>query len=150
MSFLSSLYLYFLSLIRGSASGDGPVESVSSEAKLDAEEDLSKDEWQAISKMLSYKEDDNMTSIHGKDLQDMIKVLVDVSVGQAAARIININQTEIACGRFEELHVKTKMFPKSVHCDVSLKFYGLSSPEGRLAQVCWLCDVLTYYFRKSL
>lgn len=118
----------------GTASGEEPVESMSAEPNLEEEEKLLKEEWQKINKMLSYQEDDDATSLHGKDLQNMIKVLVDVSVGQAAARIININQIEIACGRCEELHVRTKMYPKSVHCDVFLKFYGLSSPEGCLVQ----------------
>lgn len=65
----------------------------------------------------------------------MIKLLVTISVGQAAARIIDVNQMEIVCGRFEQLHVSTKFKHRSIYCDVLLKFYGLSAPEGSLAQV---------------
>lgn len=71
-------------------------------------------------------------------MQNMIRYLVTVSVEQAAARIIDINQTEIVCGRFEQLQVSTKLKNRSTHCDVSLKLYGLSAPEGSLAQVCSL------------
>jgi vacuolar protein sorting-associated protein 13A/C len=66
----------------------------------------------------------------------MIHYLVTLSIGQAAARIIDINQTEIVCGRFEQLHVSTKFKHRSTQCDVLLRFYGVSAPEGSLAQVC--------------
>lgn len=69
-------------------------------------------------------------------MQNMIHFLVNVSIGQAAARIVSINQTEMVCGRFEELHVSTKFKHRSTLCDVSLRSYGLSAPEGSLAQVC--------------
>jgi len=61
--------------------------------------------------------------------------MMDVSIGQAGARIINIDGTEVLCGRFEQLQVATKLYPKSTSCDVTLKYCGLSSPEGSLAQV---------------
>jgi vacuolar protein sorting-associated protein 13A/C len=66
----------------------------------------------------------------------MIHYLVTLSIGQAAARIIDINQTEIVCGRFELLHVSTKFKHRSTLCGVLLRFYGLSSPEASLSQVC--------------
>lgn len=69
-------------------------------------------------------------------MQNMIHYLVTLSIGHAAARIIDINQTEIVCGRFEQLDVSTKFKHRSIHCDVLLRFYGLSAPEGSLAQVC--------------
>ena len=72
-------------------------------------------------------------------MQNMIQLLVIVSIGRAAARIISINQTEIVCGRFEQLQVSTKFKHRSTHCDVLLKFYGLSAPEGSLAEVCLVC-----------
>lgn len=115
--------------------------SVSPESRLEEEEKLTKEEWQAINKMLSCQQDDDATSLHDKDLRNMIHFLVDVSIGKSAARIISINHIEIVCGRFEELHVTTKMYHKSIHCDVSLKLYGLSSPEGSLAQVCFFCSI---------
>lgn len=65
----------------------------------------------------------------------MIHLLVNVSIGHAAARIVSMNQTEIVCGRFEQLHVSTKFKHRSTHCDVLLRFYGLSSPAGSLTQV---------------
>ncbi|KAJ4956285.1 hypothetical protein NE237_013068 [Protea cynaroides] len=98
------------------------------------EERLTKEEWQAINKLLSYQPDEELAFHSGKDLQNVIRFLVNVSISQAAARIIDINQTEIVCGRFEELHVSTKFCGRSTHCDVSLRFYGLSAPEGSLAQ----------------
>ena len=69
-----------------------------------------------------------------KDMQNMIQFLVNVSIGPAAARIINMNQTEIVWGGFEQLDVSTKFKHWSIHCDVSLKFYGLNAPEGSFAQ----------------
>ncbi|KAM2018735.1 hypothetical protein ACFX1T_021631 [Malus domestica] len=108
-----------------------------SEGSQLTEERLTKEEWQAINKLLSYQPDEAVTAHSGKDMQNMILFLVTVSVGQAAARIIDINQTEVVCCRFEQLQVSTKFKHRSTYCDVSLKFYGLSAPEGSLAQsVC--------------
>jgi hypothetical protein len=66
---------------------------------------------------------------------NVIQFMMDVSIGQAGARIINIDGTEVLCGRFHQLQVVTKLYPKSTCCDVTLKYCGLSSPEGSLAQV---------------
>uniref|UniRef100_A0A2P2MA96 Uncharacterized protein LOC8261314 n=1 Tax=Rhizophora mucronata TaxID=61149 RepID=A0A2P2MA96_RHIMU len=105
-----------------------------SEASKITEEKLTKEEWEAINNLLSYQPDEESTLLFGKDTQNMIQFLVTVSVGKAAARIVDINQTEIICGRFEQLHVSTKFKNRSTHYDVLLKFYGLSAPEGSLAQ----------------
>lgn len=96
---------------------------------------MTKEEWQAINKLLSYQPDEDMTLQHGKETQNTINYLINVSIGRAAAKIINVDQTEILCGRFENLNVSTKLKHRTIHCDVSLKFYGLSAPEGSLAQV---------------
>ncbi|CAL9040995.1 unnamed protein product [Musa banksii] len=119
---------------RWRTSGDSSVASKSNESQLAEEEKLTKEEWQAINEMLSYQPDEDTSSILGKDVQSMVQYLVEVSIGKAAARIININETEIVCGRFEQLYVTTKLYPKSIHCNVSLKCCGLSSPEGSLAE----------------
>ncbi|KAM1191562.1 hypothetical protein PS2_011823 [Malus domestica] len=103
-----------------------------SEGSQLAEERLTKEEWQAIHKLLSYQPEEAHS---GKGMQNMIRFLVTVSVDQAAARIIDINQTEVVCCRFEQLQISTKFKNRSTYCDVSLKFYGLSAPEGSLAQV---------------
>ncbi|KAH9684016.1 C2 domain-containing protein [Citrus sinensis] len=117
-------------------SKDPSVGDASEESQL-TEERLTNEEWQAINKLLSYQPGEESTSYSGKDMQNMIQYLVMVSIGQAAARIISINQTEILCGRFEQLHVSTKFKHRSIQCDVSLRFYGLSAPEGSLAEsVC--------------
>ncbi|XP_040944166.1 uncharacterized protein [Gossypium hirsutum] len=101
------------------------------------EERLSKEEWRAINKLLTYQPNEDLMSHSGKDMQNMIRFFVTVSISRAAARIININQTEIVCGRFEQLHVSTKFKHRNTHCDVTLRFYGVSAPEGSLAQsVC--------------
>ncbi|KAK8704101.1 hypothetical protein V6N13_047734 [Hibiscus sabdariffa] len=101
------------------------------------EERLSKEEWQAVNKLLSYQPDEELMSYSGKDMQNMIRYLVTVSINQAAMRIINMNQMEIVCGRFEQLHVSAKFKHRSTHCDVTLRFYGVSAPEGPLAEsVC--------------
>lgn len=111
-------------------------EDASQKSQL-TEERLTKEEWQAISNLLSHQPNDESMSHSGKDMQNVIKYLVTLSIGQAAARIVDINQTEIVCGRFEQLHVSTKFKHRSIHCDVLLRFYGLSAPEGSLAQsVC--------------
>ncbi|XP_073012998.1 uncharacterized protein [Typha latifolia] len=114
------------------SSGDEPKQN--RDPQLAEEEKLTKEEWQAINKLLSYQPDEDVTSPVGKDSQNMIQFLVDVSIGQAAARIIDICQTEVLCGRFEQLHVATKLYHRSIHCNVSLRYCGLSSPEGLLAK----------------
>ncbi|XP_059643008.1 uncharacterized protein LOC132284858 [Cornus florida] len=98
------------------------------------EESLTKEEWQAINNLLSYQPDEELALQSGKDMQNMIQYMVNVSVGQAAARIISISETEIVCGRFEKLLVSTKFKHRSTHCDVTLRFYGLYAPEGSLVQ----------------
>ncbi|KAK1259991.1 hypothetical protein QJS04_geneDACA015489 [Acorus gramineus] len=129
-----SLKRNWLSFGWRSSSEDASNVKNSVESGLVEEGKLTKDEWQAINNLLSYEPEEDATFILGKDMQNMIQFLVNVSIGQAAARIININQTEILCGRFEQLQVTTKMYHKSICCDMSLKFYGLSAPEGSLAQ----------------
>lgn len=104
------------------------------ESQLVEEERLTKEEWQEINKLLSYQPEEESTFLSGKEMQNMIQYLVNISIGQAAARILSINQTEIVCGRCERLELTTKFYYRSVHCDVSLRFYGLSAPEGSLAE----------------
>ncbi|KAE9602547.1 putative vacuolar protein sorting-associated protein [Lupinus albus] len=98
------------------------------------DEKLTKEEWQAINKLLSYQPEEELIVRSAKDMPSMVQFLVTVSIGQAAARIISVNQMEIVCIRFKQLQVSTKFKHHSVYCDVLLKFYGLSSPEGSLAQ----------------
>ncbi|KAJ6689863.1 hypothetical protein OIU85_006185 [Salix viminalis] len=105
-----------------------------SDASQLREEKLTQEEWRAINKLLSYQSDEELMPRFGKDMQNMIRYSMTVFVKQAAARIIDVNQTEIVCGRFEQLQVLTKFKKRSTHCDVSLKLYGLSAPEGSLAQ----------------
>ncbi|XP_021714350.1 uncharacterized protein LOC110682332 isoform X2 [Chenopodium quinoa] len=101
------------------------------------QEKLTKEEWQAINNLLSYQPDGELALYSGKDGQNMVQFLVDVSIGQAAAKIIDIHGTEVLCGRFELLKVSTKLKHRSTCCDLSLRFYGLYAPEGSLAQsVC--------------
>ncbi|WVZ12338.1 hypothetical protein V8G54_016868 [Vigna mungo] len=99
-----------------------------------SEEQELRQEWQAINKLLSYQPEEDLMLRSAKDVQNMVQLLVTVSIGQGAARIISVNQEEIVCGRFEKLHVSTKFRHHSVYCDVLLKFYGLSAPEGSLTQ----------------
>lgn len=126
----------WLSFRWGTPSEEVPVGDTPQGPQL-LEERLTKEEWQAINKLLSYQQEDEFASLSGREIQNMVQFLVTVSIGQAAARIISINQTEIVCGRFEQLQVSTKFKNRSTHCDVSLRFYGLSAPEGSLAEsVC--------------
>ncbi|KAF6156504.1 hypothetical protein GIB67_011305 [Kingdonia uniflora] len=115
------------------SSEDASFVNDSMESQL-TEESLTKEEWQAINKLLSYQPDEDLTFLSGKGMPNLVQFLVNVSISQGAAKIINSSQTEIICGRFEELQVTTKLYHRSTHCDVSLKFYGLSAPEGSLAQ----------------
>ncbi|XP_038992208.1 uncharacterized protein LOC120115632 [Hibiscus syriacus] len=94
------------SLIWGRQSEDASDGDALGESQL-TEEGLSKEEWQAINKLLGYQSDEDLMSHSGKDLQSMIWFIVIIYISQAAARIIDKNQTEIVC-----------------------------SPEGSLAQVC--------------
>ncbi|KAM7259519.1 hypothetical protein ACFE04_015260 [Oxalis oulophora] len=105
-----------------------------SEGLQSTEERLTKEEWRAINKLLSYQPEEELTSHLGKDMHNMTRYFVTVSIGQAAARIVDINQSEIVCGRFEKLDVSTKFKHRSTHCDIMLRFYGFSAPEGPLVQ----------------
>ncbi|KAL8204291.1 hypothetical protein R6Q57_009914 [Mikania cordata] len=98
---------------------------------------LSKEEWQALNNLLSFQPDEDFASQSGKEMQNMTQRMVIVSIGQAAAKIININETEVVCGRFEQLQISSKFKHRSIYCDMTLKFYGLSAPEGPLCQVCF-------------
>ncbi|XP_010524589.1 PREDICTED: uncharacterized protein LOC104802610 [Tarenaya hassleriana] len=118
---------------RTEAEDDTVVDSAA-EGSKSMEESLTKEEWQAINKLLSHQPDEEMVLYSGKDMQNMTHFLVTVSIGRGAASIIDINQTEMLCGKFEQLDVTTKFKHRSTQCDVSLRFYGLSAPEGSLAQ----------------
>ncbi|KAK4798434.1 hypothetical protein SAY86_030760 [Trapa natans] len=107
---------------------------IDSEGSQMSEGKLTKEEWHAINKLLSYQQDEEFVLHSVKDMQNVIRFLVTVSVGQVAARIVNKDDIEIVCARFEQLLVSTKLRHRSTHCDVSLKFYGLSAPEGSLAE----------------
>lgn len=119
--------------LRSTATADVSAGDTSEEANT-LEDQLTREEWQAINKLLSYQPDEELVLQYGKE--NMIQYLLDVSISRAAARIIDIDHTEIVCGRFENLCVSTKLKHRNSHCDVTLKFYGLSAPEGSLAQVC--------------
>lgn len=134
--------MWFLFNVRRTPSEEAAVGDTSEGSKL-LEERLTKEEWQAINKLVSYQPDDELTSHSGKDMQNMIQFLAIVSIGRAAARIISVNQTEIVCGRFEQLQVSTKFKHRSTHCDVLLKYYGLSAPEGSLAEVCLVLHMIS-------
>jgi vacuolar protein sorting-associated protein 13A/C len=114
---------------------ESSLSDVSEEQRL-KEERLTTEEWQAINKLLSFQPEEELIR-STKDVQNMVQFMVTVSIGQAAARIISVNQVEIVCARFEQLDVSTKFRHRSVYCDVLLKFYGLSAPEGSLTQVCF-------------
>lgn len=121
-------------LYRGADAEEVPLHNAYEEPQF-MEEKLTREEWQAINKLLSYQPDEEIAPSSSKDMQNMMKLLVTITIGHAAARIISVNQMEIVCGRFEQLHVSTKFKHRSIYCDVLLKFYGLSAPEGSLAQV---------------
>lgn len=128
---------------RRNTSGDDSIIDNSGVSRS-VEERLTKEEWEAVNKLLSYQPEEDLAHI-GKDVKNMIHYMIIVSISKAAAKIVNINNTEIVCGRFENLNVSTKFKHRSVHCDVTLQYYGFSSPEGSLAQVClsavlYFCD----------
>ncbi|KAK6160946.1 hypothetical protein DH2020_004327 [Rehmannia glutinosa] len=116
---------------RSTSVDDSAVDT--SSVSRSVEERLTKEEWEAVNKLLSYQPDEDLAHV-GKDMQNMIHYMIIVSISKAAARIVNINNTEIVCGRFENLNVSTKFKHRSTHCVVTLQYYGLSSPEGSLAQ----------------
>ncbi|CAA0829437.1 calcium-dependent lipid-binding family protein, partial [Striga hermonthica] len=116
---------------RSTCEDDSGVDT--SSASRSVEERLTKEEWEAVNKLLSYQPDEDLAHT-AKDMKNMIHYMIIVSISKAAARIVNINNTEIVCGTFENLNVATKCKHRSTHCDVTLQYYGLSSPEGSLAQ----------------
>lgn len=108
------------------------------------DEKLTKEEWKAINKLLSYQPEEEVTFYSGKDLQNMVQYSVNIYIERGAARIISCNETEIVCGRFERLQISTKHYHKSINCDASLRFYGLSAPEGSLVQVLFLTSNMLF------
>lgn len=130
------LVCFLCSFLRRTSSENIPVVNDTEELQLVEEKTLTKEEWHEINKLLSYQPEEESTFLSGREMQHMIQYLVNVSIGQASARIISISQTEIICGRFEQLQFATKLYHRSVHCDVSLRFCGFSAPEGSLAEVC--------------
>ncbi|XP_057809782.1 uncharacterized protein LOC131024279 [Salvia miltiorrhiza] len=116
---------------RGTSVDDPVIENSSVSGSV--EEKLTKEEWEAVNKLLSFQPDEDLAQT-GKDVQNMIHYMIIVSISKAAARIVNIDNTEIVCGRFENLNISTKLKQKSIHCDVTLQYYGFSSPEGSLVQ----------------
>ncbi|KAG9136747.1 hypothetical protein Leryth_004514 [Lithospermum erythrorhizon] len=115
---------------------DAPIGS-NSEGSDQEEEKFTKEEWEAINKLLSFQPDKDVTLHPGKEVQNLIRYLIEVSISKAATRIISSDQKEIVCGSFENLQVSTKFKHSTTSCDLTLKFYGLSSPEGSLAEsVC--------------
>lgn len=140
--FFCYYFVYFLcSFLRLTSSENIPVMNDSEELQLVEEKTLTKEEWHEINKLLSYQPEEESTLLSGKDMQHMIQYLVNVSIGHAAARIIGISQTEIICGRFEQLQFTTKLYHRSVHCDISLRFCGFSALEGSLAEVFFCCNL---------
>lgn len=93
---------------------------------------------------MSVQQDEESASQPGQDDPNMTQRMVIVSINKASARIINIYEAELVCGRFEKLQVSAKFKHKSIYCDLTLKFYGLSAPEGPLCQVCFV--ILTFSF----
>ncbi|EPS74076.1 hypothetical protein M569_00677, partial [Genlisea aurea] len=94
---------------------------------------FNKEEWEAVNKLLSHQPDEDVYSTT-KDIHKLIHYMVTVSINKAAARIISIHNTEIVCGSFKNLQILTKLMHRSAHYDVKLQYYGLSSPEGSLAE----------------
>ncbi|KAL0457540.1 UNVERIFIED_CONTAM: Vacuolar protein sorting-associated protein 13 [Sesamum latifolium] len=115
---------------RSTSDDDSAIDT--SNVTRSVEERLTKEEWEAVNKLLSYQPDEDLAHA-GKGVQN-IHYMIVVSISKAAARIVNINDTEIVCGRFENLNVSTKLKHRSTQCDVTLQYYGFSSPEGSLAQ----------------
>lgn len=105
---------------------------------------MTKEEWQAINNLLSYQQDEDSASHSTKDTHNMIRILLSVSIGQVGVRIVNRNKIDVVCARCEQLNVSTKLKPRSTQYDVSLKYYGLSAPEGSLAEVCFCIIIFCF------
>lgn len=95
---------------------------------------LTKEEWKKLNELLSYNSANNFFVLSDKEPPDMLQYSLDATVGQSAARIVNNQNLEIICGKFESLHVGLRCYPKSTRCDTKLKLYGVSAPEGSLIQ----------------
>eukprot|EP01018_Ginkgo_biloba_P025446 Gb_15429 [translate_table: standard] len=95
---------------------------------------LTKEEWNKINELLSYNPAEDFPMLSDKEPPNMLQVSLDATIGQSAARVVNNQKLEIICGKFENLQVGIKLYPRSIHCNTTLKFYGLSAPEGSLIQ----------------
>ncbi|KAH9312824.1 hypothetical protein KI387_027859, partial [Taxus chinensis] len=95
---------------------------------------LTKEEWNKLNDLLRYDPLEEFSVLSDKEPPNMVQVALDATIRQSAARIVNNQKLEIMCGKFENLQVGLRLYPKSIHCDLKLKFYGLSAPEGSLIQ----------------
>ncbi|KAL3679175.1 hypothetical protein R1sor_022131 [Riccia sorocarpa] len=94
---------------------------------------LTKEEWNQINELLSYNPDEDL-SLSRPEAPNMLQTALEVTVGRGAASLLDKEGTEILCGTFEDLQVSLMRYPKTEQCDVKLKYYGLSAPEGRLIE----------------
>ncbi|KAL0376317.1 UNVERIFIED_CONTAM: Vacuolar protein sorting-associated protein 13 [Sesamum calycinum] len=83
--------------LRWRSTSDDDSAMDTSNVSRSVEERLTKEEWEAVNKLLSYQPDEDLAHA-GKGVQNMIHYMIVVSISKAAARIVNINDTEIVCG----------------------------------------------------
>ncbi|PTQ34792.1 hypothetical protein MARPO_0076s0036 [Marchantia polymorpha] len=108
--------------------------SVKGEAESTVPGQLTKEEWNKINDLLSYRPDEDLSTLSDPEAPNMLQTALEVSIKRSAASLLDKEEREILCGTFETLQVSLMRYPKTEKCDVKLKFYGLSAPEGRLIE----------------
>ncbi|CAM6102066.1 unnamed protein product [Calypogeia fissa] len=108
--------------------------STKADVETEAPGHLTTEEWNKINDLMSYRPEEESLALSSQEAPNMLQMEIEVSIGRSGAEVLDQREMQILCGRFEDLQVSLLSYPKSQKCDVKLKFYGLSAPEGGLIE----------------
>lgn len=97
--------------------------------------DFTKEEWGKINELLNARPGEEASLLSAQETPNSLQILVDATIKESEAQILDKNKVEILCGNFVALSVGLKLYPNTTECLVKLQSYGLSAPEGSLIEV---------------
>lgn len=136
-STMAEIWVGLSATCRRGADANRPTFASTTKADVETEAavHLTTEEWNKINDLLSYRPEEESSALSSPEAPNMLQTELEVSIGRSGAEVLDQNEVQILCGRFEDLQVSLLRYPKSEKCDVKLKFYGLSAPEGGLIEV---------------
>lgn len=96
--------------------------------------DFTKEEWGKINELLNARPGEEASLLSAQETPNSLQILVDATIKESEAQILDKNKVEILCGNFVALSVGLKLYPNTTECLVKLQSYGLSAPEGSLIE----------------